>query len=169
MRPTSEVLEAVEAAIQLEKDGVAFYTEAASQIDDPRGKRMFQSLARDETAHLELFEDARAALLNGGGWPLPEQATAVSPEEFSPPSIFPTGDEIRTAEMPAGRFATLWQGIQAERDSIAFYVEQMERTEDPDGRAMYAYLVDQEECHHALLEGEYNYHVHCLETVYHGL
>jgi rubrerythrin len=47
MKPTPEVLKAIETAIQIEKDGLAFYTEAAKQTDDPNGKRMFQTLARD--------------------------------------------------------------------------------------------------------------------------
>ena len=64
MRLNPEVLQAIEIAIQIEKNGLAFYTEAAAQADDPKGKRMFQALARDEAAHLELFEDARRALLN---------------------------------------------------------------------------------------------------------
>ena len=48
MKPTTEVLQAIETAIQIEKDGLAFYNESARQTDDPNGKKMFQSLARDE-------------------------------------------------------------------------------------------------------------------------
>jgi rubrerythrin len=33
----------------------------------------------------------------------------------------------------------------------------MEKTDDADGRAMYAYLVEQEEGHHTILQGEYDY------------
>ena len=47
MKPSPEVLKAIETAIQIEKDGLAFYTEAARQTDDPNGKKMFKSLARD--------------------------------------------------------------------------------------------------------------------------
>ena len=57
MKPTSDVVKAIETAIQIEKDGLAFYTEAARQTGDPNGKKMFQSLARDEAAHLRLFKD----------------------------------------------------------------------------------------------------------------
>ena len=33
----------------------------------------------------------------------------------------------------------------------------MDRTDDPDGKAMYAYLVKQEEAHRTILGGEYDY------------
>lgn len=160
MKPTPEVLQAIEAAIQIEKDGLAFYTTAAGETDDPHGKRMFQSLAKDERAHLALFEDARQALLSRGTWPSPEQVAWTSPGTFKAPPIFPTGAEVKTVEVPEHQLAALRRGIQAEEDSIAFYQAQMERTEDPDGRAMYAYLIEQEEVHRTLLQGEYDYLTH---------
>jgi len=33
----------------------------------------------------------------------------------------------------------------------------MEQTADPDGKAMYAYLIEQEEGHRTILQGEYDY------------
>jgi len=162
MTPTPEVMKAIETAIQIEQDGLAFYAEAARQVDDPNGKRMFQSLAKDEAAHLQLFEDAREQLLSGGTWPSPEQIAAASPGEFgrlsqpSPP-IFPTGDEVRKTDVPERQLTALQRGIQAEEDSIAFYSEQMEQTADPEGKAMYAYLIEQEQGHRVVLQGEYDY------------
>ena len=89
MKPTSDDLKAIETAIQIEKDGLAFYTEAAKQTDDPNGKKMFQSLARDEAAHLRLFEDARQALLERGEWLSPEEVAALmASQHFSgPPAV----------------------------------------------------------------------------------
>jgi rubrerythrin len=157
MKPTPDVLKAIETAIQIEKDGLAFYTEAANQTDDPNGKKMFQSLARDEAAHLRLFEDAREALLERGNWPSPEEVAAISPGEFDGSPIFPTGDEIETKDIPERELTALRRGIEAEEDSIAFYSEQISKTDDPDGGAMYAYLIEQEEGHRTILQGEYDY------------
>jgi rubrerythrin len=157
MKPTPEVLKAIETAIQIEKDGQAFYAEAAKQTDDPNGKKMFQSLARDEAAHLRLFEDTRGALIEKGDWLSPEEVAAISPGEFDRPPIFPKGGEIKAMEIPERELSALRWGIEAEEASIAFYSEQMNRTEDPDGKAMYAYLVEQEEGHRTILQGEYDY------------
>ena len=160
MKPTPDALKAIETAIQIEKDGLAFYTEAAKQTDDPNGKKMFRSLAQDEAAHLRLFEDARQALLERGKWLSPEQVAAISPGEFDRPPIFPTGDEIKATEIPERELVALRRGIEAEEASIAFYSEQISKIEDPDGRAMYAYLIEQEESHRTILQGEYDYLTH---------
>jgi len=165
MKPTPEVLQAIEIAMQIEKDGLAFYTEAARQTDDPNGKKMFKSLARDEAAHLRLFEDARQALLERGNWLSPEEVAAISPKRLDRPPIFPTGDEIKAtlrprsgqAEILERELAALQRGLQAEEDSIVFYSQERDKADDPDGKAMYAYLVEQEEGHRIILQGEYDY------------
>jgi rubrerythrin len=157
MESTPQVLEAIETAIQIERDGLGFYTEAARRTGDPQGKRMFQTLAKDERAHLELFEHAHEALLKGASWLSPEQVAAISPARSIRQPIFPTGDEVAAAEVPEYQLDALRRGIRAEEDSIAFYREQMRQTDDPDGKAMYAYLVEQEEGHRVILQGEYDY------------
>jgi rubrerythrin len=160
MESTPEVLKAIETAIQIEKDGLAFYTEAAQQTNDPKGKRMFQTLAQDERAHLELFENAREALLESATWLSPEQVRAISPGRSIRPHVFPTGDEVKAVEIPEHQLDALRRGIQAEENSITFYSEQMGQTHDPDGKAMYAYLIEQEEGHRTILQGEYDYLTH---------
>jgi rubrerythrin len=157
MRPSPEVWQAIETAIQIEKDGLAFYTEAARQTNDPNGKKMFQSLAKDEAAHLRLFETVHESLLKEGHWPSPEEVAAISPKRLDRPPIFPTGDAIKATETPERELSALRRGIQAEKDSIAFYSQQMEKTDDPDAKAMYAYLIEQEEGHRTILQGEYDY------------
>jgi rubrerythrin len=157
MKPTSDALKAIETAIQIEKDGLAFYTEAAKQTDDPNGKKMFKTLARDEAAHLRLFEDARQALLERGNWLSPEEVAAISPGGLERPPIFPKVSKAQAAQIPERELAALRRGIQAEADSIAFYSQERDKTDDPDAKAMYAYLVEQEEGHRTILQGEYDY------------
>jgi len=157
MNITPETLKAIDTAIQIEKDGLAFYTEAAKQIEASAGKRMFQTLVNDEAAHLKLFEETRRALAEEGDWPTADEVAAISPGELERPPIFPTGDETKSVELPERELAALRRGIQAEEDSIAFYAEQRDKTDDPDGKAMYAYLIEQEEGHRTILQGEYDY------------
>ncbi|MDY7041458.1 MAG: ferritin family protein [Chloroflexota bacterium] len=157
MKPSEEALRAIEKAIQIEKDGAAFYDEAAKQTADPSGKKMFQSLARDEKAHLKLFETVRASLLQEGHWLSPEQVAAIGPQRRAHPPIFPTGDEIKAKDVPERELAALQRGIQAEEDSISFYSEAREQTADPDGKALYTYLIEQEQGHRTILQGEYDY------------
>ncbi|UCC63163.1 MAG: ferritin family protein, partial [Anaerolineae bacterium] len=157
MKPTPDTLKAIETAIQIEKDGLAFYSEATRQTDDPNGKKMFQTLARDEAAHLKLFEQAHESLLKEGQWLSSEQVAAISPKRLDRPPIFPTDDEIELVEIPERELTALQRGLQAEKDSIAFYSQEMEKADDPEAKAMYAYLVEQEEGHRTILQGEYDY------------
>jgi rubrerythrin len=157
MKSSTQALQAIETAIQIEKDGLAFYAEAARQTEDPNGKRMFQSLAKDEAAHQKLFETVRESLLQEGNWLSPEEVAALSPKSFDLPPIFPAGDEIKSTQIPERELAALQRGIEAEEAAIAFYSGQREKTDDPDGKAMYAYLIDQEEGHRTILQGEYDY------------
>ncbi len=157
MKPDSEALQAIEVAIKIEQDGLAFYTAAAEQTDDPNGKKMFQSLARDEAAHQQVFQAARESLLQGGDWLSPQQVAAISPGAFPRPPVFPTGADIQAAEIPHRQLDALKRGIEAEEASIAFYTEQMNKAQDPQARDMYAYLIEQEKGHLVILEGEYNY------------
>ncbi len=157
MEPTPEVLRAIETAVQIEKEGLAFYTEAAGQTDDPRSKRIFHALAKDEAAHLELFEDARQALLDRGNWPSPQEVAAISPGQFDHPPIFRSEREGGATEGPERLSDVLRRGVQAEEASIAFYSKQMDGSDDPHARAMYAYLIEQEQVHRAILQTEYDY------------
>lgn len=157
MKPHVGSLKAIETAIQIEKDGLTFYIQAARQTDDPGGKKMFQSLARDEAGHLKLFETVRESLPKDGHWPSPEQVATISRGQFNHLPIFPKGEETKAAKIPERELAALQRGIQAERDSIAFYSQERDKTDDPDGKAMYAYLIEQEEGHRTILQGEYDY------------
>ena len=157
MSHVQEALQAIDTAIQIEKDGLAFYTEAARQTVEPKGQRMFQTLAQDEAAHLRLFEETRKSLLEGNDWLSPGQVATISPRKPIRQPVFPTGDEAKKAGVPERQLAALRRGIQAEEDSIAFYSEQMDKADDPDAKAMYAYLIGQEEGHRMILQGEYDY------------
>ena len=57
---------------------------------------------------------------------------------------------MNSVEIPERELAVLQRGIQVEEASIAFYSEQR-------GKAMYAYLIEQEESHRTILQGEYDY------------
>ena len=107
---------------------------------------------------MELFENARKALLKRGNWPSPEQVAAANPGMMDHTSIFPTSDEIGTSKIPENPLAALQWAMRAEEDAVAFYSEQMERSDNPNGKATYVYLIEQEE-HRAALPREYDYRV----------
>ena len=50
-------VDAIKMAIQLEKDGRAFFEEAAQKTENQLGKKMFEKLAKDEIDHLRTFQN----------------------------------------------------------------------------------------------------------------
>jgi len=49
--------DAIETAIKMETDAIAFYQEAANKAGHPFGKEMFKGFIKDETRHLRILQD----------------------------------------------------------------------------------------------------------------
>lgn len=49
--------DAIETAIKMETDAMAFYQEAANKTSHPFGKEMFMGFVKDETRHLRILQD----------------------------------------------------------------------------------------------------------------
>ena len=156
MKASAEALAAIETAIQIEENGLAFYSEMAVQVDNPQAKKMFQTLARDEVAHKKLFERVRQELQESGRWLSAAEVTALSPRTMRP-AVFPVGEAVAGVEVPQRELAALQRGIQAEEESIAFYSQQKDLIDDPAAQEMFDYLIEQEKGHRTILQGEYDY------------
>lgn len=142
-------------AIDIEKNGYSFYTEAAKQTEDPRGCAMFTRLAQDETRHLEWLTKHKESLERSGQWEKTEQLKAIpslAHRVFPQFSGKPTTKKDKTRELEALR-----RGIQAEKDSIALYREMTEKIEDPSAKATFNRLAKEEENHFYLLQAEHDY------------
>src|SRR5512135_326415 len=50
-----DFMDAMEIAMKMETDAIAFYTEAARKTVYPAGKKMFQTITEDEKRHLEMI------------------------------------------------------------------------------------------------------------------
>lgn len=145
-------------AMQLERDGHAFYLAAAEQTDSKAGKDMFLSLARDELKHLEVLDNAYRSWVTDGVWPSNEalvQEAARRWPVFPPPAQVAKVVEVRANELDALR-----QGIAAEEASIALYRKGLQSTSIPEAQELYRFLVEQEEGHRTILQGEYDYLTH---------
>lgn len=142
-------------AMQLERDGHAFYLAAAERTQSEAGRRMFLSLARDELHHLSILDGVYRSWLGEGTWPAPEKLALEGPRRWP---IFPPPDKAAEA-VPSrtGELDALRQGIAAEEASIALYRQGLEGATTPDAQEFYSYLVEQEEGHRTILQGEYDH------------
>ncbi len=153
----ARALAALGVAIQTEQDGVEFYKRAAEKTGDPGGKVLFISLADDELQHLRLVEAQREALVNEGQWlPQPEKAAEAQPAEVEGAPIFSREGLSADVNAYTSELSALRMAYLIEKDAVAFYSKAASETDDPDGKAMYEYLVDMEKEHQRILEDEYN-------------
>lgn len=153
MKAGEHALELLRTAMQIERDGYTFYSAVAAETKDPNAVKMFLSLARDAVEHLGKLETAYCALTKDKEWPSMTRKPSRAVHK-----VFPAPTKAANTVTPNTReLAALKRGIQAEKDSIAFYRQALEEATDPEAQAMYEYLIEEEEGHLAILRAEYDY------------
>ncbi len=59
---TTDDLEALEIAMEIEKKGIAYFDELAKKTEDPDGKGMLETLREEEREHLRVITDKYRAI-----------------------------------------------------------------------------------------------------------
>ena len=134
-----------------ERNGLNFYTRAASLTRDPRGRSVFQKLAAEEREHLATLEKRYAQL-----------AAADPALESRPTFLFFKGAASGLFAEGAERLRNgvddqqaLLIGIKCERGSHKFFKRYGERFEDSEGKQIFLEFADEERAHLDLLIREY--------------
>lgn len=146
-----EMLDAIMRALELEKETFDFYTAAERKTFDPAGKRIFRWLAKAEEQHYLKLTELYNSLHEGGRWVFFAGST-ISLEE---------GDEgpdhvgFDTNDLEALKIA-----MDIERKGLAYFEEILQKTTDPDGRAMLETLRNEEVEHLRIVSEKY----HALTT-----
>ncbi len=65
---TTDEIEALEMAMKMEKEAVAFYQNAAAQAATPQEKSFFECLIKDEEEHFAIFQNTHSFLTDTGNW-----------------------------------------------------------------------------------------------------
>jgi rubrerythrin len=129
------ISEGLVKAIQLEVDGQNFYRMAAKSTADPKGREVFERLAREEEEH-ERFLKTQYKSISETGVPSKEVRLG-SPADLSGISpIF--SDQIQTRLGEAHyEMSALSIGIQLELASIQFYKGEAKAVTDPTVQSCY--------------------------------
>ena len=139
--------ELLEVALGIEKNGTAFYQALADKTKNKDAKAIYDYLAGEEKKHLNAFQ----GMLDSVG-------------KYQPPESYP-GEYMlylkslvdstvftdlttaqRKAEKTSSETEALDIGIQAEKDSILFYVE-MQNLVSPPARRVVSGIIDEEKSH----------------------
>ncbi len=77
VRATSDELEAFKIAMQMEKEGIKFYKEAAKGAKKEKEKNLFKRLIHEEEQHYNIFASTYSFMSDTGNWFMWEEHSIV--------------------------------------------------------------------------------------------
>ncbi len=143
--------DALRMAIATERSGLEFYTRAAGQTKDARGRTVFQKLAGEEREHLGTLEKRYAELIAGD--PQLEGRPTFLFFKGAASGLFAEG--AKQLREGVNDQEALLIGIKCERGSHKFFKRYGERFEDSEGKQIFLEFADEEREHLELLIREY--------------
>ena len=150
MSDATATQEVLRNAIQMEKDGKAFYLEASKSCGNEPGKKLFRSLAKEEDGHRRDFEKIFEALRNKYEWPPTEIATKNTARKK--PLLSGLTPQTCPALPPAeGEIASVRTAVKMENEAYDFYRKQLAQSTYPGEREFYLALSAAENAHRLAL------------------
>jgi rubrerythrin len=153
---TQERIQALEVALTNEKREGEFYRKHAERTRNPLGRKMFETLAKDEAEHYQRILKLHERLRNEGQWPasLPLEVNDTQIRDVLKAVVeaVDTSAETDTSDMEAVKIA-----IEFETKGELFYKKLRENVEDSQEKAFYGMLETIEREHRLSLEDTYEY------------
>ena len=147
-----QVAEAIRTAIQMEKEGHAFFHQAAEKTNNKLGKEMFERLAAEEIVHMETFRKMFDSMSDTEDW----RAVASELKSVTTPPLFSEAKNKMKAEREPGEVEALRQAMEIERNAIEFFNDAKSKTNDETAKEIFEKIRQEEEYHHALLQAQYD-------------
>ena len=146
-------MEAIKIAVSIEEGGLAFYRAAAQSARDPETAKVFDSLARAEAAHKEIFLEMQDEIASAGrslGFTDAPEVDAYI-RQLVKTNVFGSPEEAAQKGRNTSLAEALDLGIQAERDSILFYSALVDATADKTTHKALERLIAEERRHLVIL------------------
>ena len=142
--------QAMKTAIEMEKSGHRFFTEAANSVRHQVGKKLFSRLAAEEVTHLKTFEKIFSEVSGGTDW-----RDAIKSVE--PSKRMPYFDQARK-EFKAGDLTVeldyLRKALDLERNAMQFFEKAITEAENPEAREIFKRILEEERQHYDLIQAE---------------
>ena len=135
-------MEEIKVALQLEKDGHAYYKKAAEMCPNEYGKKMFEKLADDEIQHLKKFREIAESLFG-----------TMDEGEGKHLDIF----EKMDFSSRAGEYAAIDHAIDFERRAYEYFGNAARNAENERVKKLFEEIAAEEEMHMELLQAERSY------------
>lgn len=139
-----QLADILKRAIRGEQEGHFFYNLLAGKVENPEAKRKLENLRDDEIRHEKTLREIYGNLVGGEPGQLPEHGIGVLSEVFRRGHL----EERKTEQ----EFIAL--AIEAELAATRFYQDKREATDNPEYRALFDRLAEEEHGHFELLQAE---------------
>jgi rubrerythrin len=146
-KPNAALLDAIKIAMEAEKKAATAYNDAASQTNNPLGKRLFDKLTEFENYHYQKLSDLLASLVDEGTF------IEYVFQESSAPAPSEVAGIPEANKMSMMKIVTMAQGIEQKAEQR--YIDLAGQTADPTGKAMFEQLAKEEAEHYHLLRTVY--------------
>jgi len=149
-----EVKNAIKTAIQMEKDGYSFYKKASAQTSSEMGRDIFESLAKDEQLHLEVFQKLFEDKIEKSEW----NNLVNSSKKYAEIDIFPQDlKQLEGANPDTNELDALEIAMDSEKNAIDYYGDIKEKTKEENIRQIINEIIEQEKNHYSILQEEFDH------------
>jgi rubrerythrin len=147
--------QAIRTAMEYEAKVHRTYAEALEQSTDEVGKRVFRTLCEEERGHLKYLKERLDEWRSTGTLTLERLETAIPSREHIEDAVTTLRDQVkgRPRRVSATEVELLERALKVEVETSNFYNE-MVRTLDSQGQALFARFVEIEEGHRAIVQAE---------------
>lgn len=147
--------EALKTAIEFEDQVRDIYHNAMGGTTEPVGKRIFRMLAKEEQDHLDYLQSKLYEWKRAGTITAERLDTTIPSEKVIREGIRKLGSHIAD-KAQGGELQMLTRALDVEVKTSNFY-KKMIRELPPEGQELFAYFVEIEEGHLALVRAEIDY------------
>ena len=144
-----KALKGLKTALQTELNGIEFYKMAAEKTEDPQGKQVFESLAKDELDHLHFLKAQHKSITESGEPDKDLKVGKPSGDEIETP-VFSEDFKSRVAQAH-NEMSALSIGVHLELAQIDFYKNQAREATDPTVKTFLGELAEWESTHYRRL------------------
>ena len=142
--------QAMRTAIEMEKSGHRFFTEASNKVKHEVGRKLFSRLASEEIDHMRTFEKIFNEVSGGANWQ--EAMKAVQPAKRVP-YFDDARKEFKVEDMTV-ELDYLKKALDLERNAINFFEQAIRDSESPEAREIFKRILGEEQGHYDLIQSE---------------
>ncbi len=155
---TDRKLAILSRAMELEREGMAFYTKAVAGVADHSARKVFQSLISDEEGHLRLLQGEYDSVSAAGKWMVKPELVASGAK---PIRLFPRGAAAaKRVGVVASDLDALRVAMDLETKGYDLYASAASGADEAAAKSLYNYLAKMESRHFKILQDAYGYLTH---------